>query len=444
MDFIINLYIIILNNLRYFKIPFLYEMSDIMFKDYKKYLSTSLKVYLFVLVIIFILKIVGLDYFGIDISNPIITRVASKFENPYVKDALYLLLLVVYQYLMMSIIFKEDSFKLKKYVFILIPFTYGIQLLKGILVNYGQFYFIVEILYLYLVCIIYQLIVLKLKINKSFNVRFIITIILNWLFEFISMITRYKYSIYVENIIAVLLLDLDYILLLLITQKIVIEKGDVNRCTFLQEVGSSSQKKINLKKSLQKLQKNLQDSITLFKKKSTEEKLSIIIFSVLSLIWNTLTVVLVLLIAFINDTAIECIFILSSFWLSKTSFGKPFHFDSMIICFIVSNLTYYILNRITAPLGISIIIPILLGVGLSYVTSKFVKKPYKLLYRGMPLDLFEDTILQVTEKDSEKYNICYEFYINKKSDVSLSYKYKYSVPGIRKIRDRINNKIKRL
>ena len=125
-----------------------------MFKDYKKYLSTSLKVYLFVLVIIFILKIVGLDYFGIDISNPIITRVASKFENPYVKDALYLLLLVVYQYLMMSIIFKEDSFKLKKYVFILIPFTYGIQLLKGILVNYGQFYFIVEILYLYLVCII--------------------------------------------------------------------------------------------------------------------------------------------------------------------------------------------------------------------------------------------------------------------------------------------------
>lgn len=444
MDFIINLYIIILNNLRYFKIPFLYEMSDIMFKDYKKYLSTSLKVYLFVLVIIFILKIVGLDYFGIDISNPIITRVASKFENPYVKDALYLLLLVVYQYLMMSIIFKEDSFKLKKYVFILIPFTYGIQLLKGILVNYGQFYFIVEILYLYLVCIIYQLVVLKLKINKTFNIRFIITIILNWLFEFISMITRYKYSIYVENIIAVLLLDLDYILLLLITQKIVIEKGDVNRCTFLQEVGSSSQKKINLKKSLQRLQKNLQDSITQFKKKSTEEKLSIIIFSVLSLIWNTLTVVLVLLIAFINDTAIECIFILSSFWLSKTSFGKPFHFDSMIICFIVSNLTYYILNRITAPLGISIIIPILLGVGLSYVTSKFVKKPYKPLYRGMPLDLFEDTILQVTEKDSEKYNICYEFYINKKSDVSLSYKYKYSVPGIRKIRDRINNKIKRL
>lgn len=40
-----------------------------MFKDYKKYLSASLKVYLFVLVCVFIMKIVGLDYFGLDMSN---------------------------------------------------------------------------------------------------------------------------------------------------------------------------------------------------------------------------------------------------------------------------------------------------------------------------------------------------------------------------------------
>ena len=40
-----------------------------MFKDYDKYLKTSLKVYLFVLVIIFIMKLVGLDYFGLDVNN---------------------------------------------------------------------------------------------------------------------------------------------------------------------------------------------------------------------------------------------------------------------------------------------------------------------------------------------------------------------------------------
>ena len=50
-----------------------------MFKDYDKYLSTSLKVYLFVLVIIFIMKIVGLDYFGLDVNNPILIKINSVF-----------------------------------------------------------------------------------------------------------------------------------------------------------------------------------------------------------------------------------------------------------------------------------------------------------------------------------------------------------------------------
>lgn len=90
------------------------------------------------------------------------------------------------------------------------------------------------------------------------------------------------------------------------------------------------------------------------------------------------------------------------------------------------------------------LIPIMLGVGLSYVTSKLVKKTYKPLYRGMPEDLFEETILKIVDKDSDKYKICYDFYIQKKSDLSLSFEYNYSVAGIRKIKDRINQEIKRL
>ena len=116
----------------------------------------------------------------------------------------------------------------------------------------------------------------------------------------------------------------------------------------------------------------------------------------------------------------------------------------MAQCFVVSNLTYYCLNRITTPLGISIFVPILLGVGLSYITSKLVKKTYKPLYKGMPKDLFEETILKVTDKDSIKYKICYDSYIERESDVSLSFKYNYSIAGIRKIKDRINAKIKEL
>ena len=37
-----------------------------MFKDYDKYLKASLKVYLFLLVVIVILKLVGLDYFKME------------------------------------------------------------------------------------------------------------------------------------------------------------------------------------------------------------------------------------------------------------------------------------------------------------------------------------------------------------------------------------------
>lgn len=197
---------------------------------------------------------------------------------------------------------------------------------------------------------------------------------------------------------------------------------------------------MNLKNLLKRLLKNLHS----FKEKPKKVQYAILIYLFLSLIWNTLSVIVVLFIAKLNHTFIECIFILSSFWLSKKAFGKAFHLSSMVHCFIVSNITYYVLNRITTPLGISIIVPIMLGVGLSYVTSKLVKKLYKPLYRGMPKDLFEETILKVVDKDSIKYKICYEYYIEKRIAINLSMKYHYSEAGIRKILKIVNQKIKEL
>ena len=46
-----------------------------MFKDYDKYLSTSLKVYIFVLVFIFILKLVGMNYFALAIDNQTMIKI---------------------------------------------------------------------------------------------------------------------------------------------------------------------------------------------------------------------------------------------------------------------------------------------------------------------------------------------------------------------------------
>lgn len=409
-----------------------------MFKDYDKYLKTSLKVYIFVLIIIFILKIVGLDYFGIDVNNLIVIRInelANKFNLIYIY---YSLNLYVYIYCFISIVLKDNSkyIKIFSIIYTIIDII-CILTIKKYMNRTIIFFF--DLIFIFIGCLITN----KFKF-KGIIKRFILYFFVNILFQVISLITRNNFqNVDQEDFIRYFILNFDYILLTLIIYNVVFMKGGKALCG-TEDHYLSSLKKTNLKKSLQKLLKNLQSNLKKFKKKSTEEKLTIIIYIILSLIWNTLSVVLILIVAKLNDRLIECIFILTSFWLSKGKFGKSFHFNSMVVCFIVSNLTYYSLNRITTSLGISILIPVILGVGLSYVTSKFVKNTYKPLYRGMPEDVFEETILKVVDKDSIKYKICREFYMDNASELSLSFKYNYSIPGIRKIKERINEKIKKL
>lgn len=402
-----------------------------MFKDYNNYLKTSLKVYIFVLFIVFILKIVGLDYFRIDINNPIIVKVNNLCLNYHLIDIWYCITLFIYTYIIVSISTNEiNSYKI---VLLFMPL---IIISKIICKNYPFISLVLDFVILTIICLIK-----KGNLKRLYLIAF-----LNIIYQVLSLFIRGKSIIIDQNdFIQAMIFNLDYILLMLITYKyyFISRKGGSSKWED-GEVYLFSLKKLNLKKSLQKLQKNYQNNLKKFKKKSKVEKLTIIIYIILSLIWNSLSVLLILFIAKINNTFVECIFILTSFWLSKGKFGKAFHFDSMMICFIVSNLTYYSLNRITTSLGISMLIPILLGVGLSYFTSKFVKKSYKPLYRGMPIDQFEDTITRVVDKDSIKYKICKEFYLDKVSELSLSFKYNYSVPGIRKIKERINEKIKAL
>lgn len=405
-----------------------------MFKDYNKYLSASFKVYLFVLIVVFILKLVGLDYFGIDINNATYLKFNNFVLNYKLENVYYCLTLLFYQYMFISISTNDNSKKTKIYSFCT---TIGAILIKYFDTYIGNSLIIavVDFVYLYFICLIPN----KNYSLKIFTKRFIKVYLLNTLFQVISLYLR---NVQYKNINLIFLiraiLDLDYILMLLLYYNINFTKGGVKLCGV--EVLSSLQMKANLKNLLKKLQKNLHS----FKSKSKQEKYAILIYMFLSLIWNTLSLIVVLFIAKLNNTLIECIFILSSFWLSKRIFGKAFHLSSMFQCFIVSNITYYVLNRITTPLGISIIVPIMLGVGLSYVTSKLVKKLYKPLYRGMPKDLFEETISKVEDKNNIRYNICYEYYIEKKMAINLSIKYHYSEAGIRKILKIVNKKIKEL
>ena len=408
-----------------------------MFKDFRKYLSASIQVYLLLLVLIFIMKLVGLDYFGLDLDNKIVTSISNFItKNMLINNLILFIPLVFNNYIIVSYTCNDNSSKMKSYnALLLIPF-YILQCYK--LDWFGNFSFLAETIYVLLISYIYC-INNKSKLNiKRF--LFIMFIVLST--QIISMLTRYNYSLeYVSNPVANIILNLDYYIMLIIIYKINFMKGGSESWVDgYQEVQCSSlQKKQNFTKLLERLQENSSS----FNKLTKVDKAAFVIYFVLSLLWNLFTVVTVILIAYFNDTVVECIFILTSFWISKRVFGKVFHLKSMTQCFILSNLTYYVLNRITTPIGISILVPIMLGVGLSYITSKFVKN-YKPLYKGMPVDEFNRTILEVVEKDSDKYNICYDFFINKTNAILLGRKYNYTEAGIRKITARVNDKIKAL
>ena len=402
-----------------------------MFKDYDKYLSASLKVYLFVLVIIFILKLVGMDYFGIDTNNELICKMNEiLITNKWLAIFKSLTILSIQFYFYLCIVCNKRRLYLASFIGGLLNI-----IIQIILMQYLKMNSLYSILSISIMIVIPMIVSRKIMFKRQIKYVLLIT-----LYQAISLMVRnlsfnYEYGNYIVDTI----LNLDQLLLLAITYTVYFIKKEGLQCQE-QIVGLSLLKKINLKTLLKRLRRNLHN----FRKLEKVEKLSIIIYLILSLIWNALSLVLILIVARLNDTFIECLFILTSFWLTKRTFGKAFHLSSMSKCFIVSNLTYYALNRLTTPLGISIFVPILLGVGLSYFTSKLVKKTYKPLYKGMPEDLFNETILKVTDKDSVKYKVCYDFYILRESDVSLSFKYNYTIAGIRKIKDRINDKIKEL
>ena len=402
-----------------------------MFKDYDKYLSTSLKVYILVLVIVFIMKIVGLDYFGLELDNPTLIKISNYISNTHWGDVYNFITLYLSSYFLLCL--STDKSRLYKETLISTLFVFIPQCLLFV------FY---KIDWIYPILCFATFLIAPTIINKKICLKNPIKyILLMNIYQLISLFIR---NIGVNNNYGNFLIDsllnIDQLLLFAITYNIHFMKGGNKLCGAEQVVYSSLQKLTNLRKLPKQLQRNWRK----FKQLTKVDKITFIIYFALTAIWNLLTIVTVILVAMLNDTVIECIFIITSFWISKRAFGKAFHLKSMIQCFIVSNITYYILNRITTPLGISILIPIMLGAGLSYVTSKLVKKTYKPLYRGMTKELFEETILKIVDKDSLKYKICYDFYINKKSDLSLSMKYNYSVVGIRKIKSRINDKIKEL
>lgn len=104
-------------------------------KDIPLIMERTIYTYVFLLVVCFILKLVGLDYVGIDMSSPFIVSLDKVMNNFIIFNIVSFVFIMFYQYVMTSLILNHKTVKLTLYT--LIP-TFIFQFfIKNILMTYN-------------------------------------------------------------------------------------------------------------------------------------------------------------------------------------------------------------------------------------------------------------------------------------------------------------------
>lgn len=405
-------------------------------KDLDKILSSTLKTYFIILIGIFVVKLFGLDYFGLDTRNEIIVWIDDFINRFHLEMVWYGITLYIYQYIIFSITCVDNSKKMKIYTLCTLPIAIILQIIKSN-VNNIPLFTIIDLLWLFMFSMIYIKIVKRNKIEKYNITNYWIYMFLNFIFQIISVIVRdINIKTDYNNFIMSLVGNIDYLILSIMSCKLFFNIGGKSLWDGAVFLFS------HLLALLKSFPTKLQNFYLNNKDKSRFEKISDSIYIPLFILWNIFTLVVVLFIATINHTFAECVIILCSFWINKRTFGKAFHMPTAFSCFIVSNLTYYALNRITIPAGISLIISVILGIALCYITSKFVKT--KKLYRGMSLNEYNSNVLDLYDEESVYYQIGKLFYVDRYSEQWIATKLAYSVPSIQKKKYELKDKLKEL
>lgn len=411
-------------------------------KDLDMILYRTLLTYGIILISTFILKLFGFDYFNLDMNNEVVLMINNFVSTYHLEYIWYAVTLYINAFCIISITTNIGDDKMKKDILFMLPLFLFMQYLKNT-INMPWLFIIVDFVYLFILSILY----IKYrgnKIDRNNITNFILFSIMTIIFQYISLVTR---NIPVQNqdafdndFIINIIINIDYFALMLMTRKLYFIKGGKSLWDLVHSSFS------DLLTSLKSLPTKWQESYRKAKPKITnkETKLEYRIYIILFWLYNLFTLLVILFIATLNHTFIECIFIVTSFWINKAIFGKAFHLKKASVCFVVSSVSYYALNRLTWDIGISFIVPISLGIALSYITSKlmFIQER-KQLYRGMELDEFYNTITKVTS-NHEHIEICKMFYVDKQPDIKIAFRYNYSVSNIKKIKQKINKQIREL
>lgn len=403
-------------------------------KDLDKILSSTLKTYFIILIGIVVVKLFGFDYFGLDTSNEIIIMIDNFIKTFHLELVWYAITLYIYQYVIFSITCVDNSKTMKLYTLYTLPIAITIQLLKT-QINAPYLFAIIDLLWLFMFSILYIRFVKRNKIEKYNVSNYWIYCVVNMIFQLLSMFIRnIDMSVDYNNFIMSFVGNIDYIILSIMFYTYFYLKG--GKSLWDGVVSSFSHLRTLLKTLPTKLQKFYLNN----KAKSRFDKISDCIYIPLFLLWNVFTLLVILFVATLNHTFVECIIIATSFWINKKTFGQPFHMKTALSCFIISNLTYYCLNRITIPNGISLIVSISLGILLCYITSKFVKS--KKLYRGMSIEEYDKFVLPLYSINSTYYEIGKLFYVDRYSEQWIANKLSYSIPSIQKKKYELKNKVK--
>lgn len=399
-------------------------------KDLDKLFSRSIETYYFLLLIVVIIKLLGGNYFAIVYTNRTINMINDFITYWRLENVWYAITTTINVYIVVSITCSDNSNKIKKYVLCWTPLIIFIQYTK----NGNIISIIWDAIYMLIISLCYKIIN---KDNKcSIKNYFTICIIVN-IIQMMSMIIRdNKLWIAGGNFIINFVYNLDFLIVMIIIYKLYFYKGGKNLCGMV--VSSGSQKLTSLKGSLKNLLRNFRNK----KPMSKEEKITNAIYLPLYLLWNLFTMLIIVLIAFLNDAFIEAIFITIAFWFNKFSFGKPFHFKSVGVCFAFSSFTYYVLTRITFKTETSFFIPIFLGVALSYITSHFIKKNTK-LYKGITKEELHQIVMNVDDNPIT-IKILEQYYCDRLNDVQIARNVSYSIDSVRKKRQNVNKKLRNL
>ena len=376
----------------------------------------------------------GGNYFDINNENYTINLINNFVTSFKLENIWYAITLYINVFITMSITCNDNSKKMKNYSFLALNVALIVQVLKNT-INIPIVFVIFDMLYLFLLSILFMVLSNR-KITKHNITNYWFYMLLLNIVQLCSIFIRNVEITNTNNFVTYFILNIDYLLFLIILYKWYFMKGGTS--LWVEVVSYGSQKLTSLKRLLEDSHVKSQSKPKLTK----EDKITYMIYIPLYFLWNMFTMLIIVLIAILNDAMIEALFITISFWINKRVFGKPFHFKSVSICFCFSSIVYYVLTRITFSIETSIFVPIILGVLLSYGTSTFIKKNYK-LYKGMDQLLFNETIRQVTD-DELVIKMCKEYYCDRLSDIKISTINNYSIDSVRKKRQKINKELRNL